>query len=75
MFKDLIVHDQKSYNNGNINKIQELDVYDMFMKNKIDGLDLINCLVFLGIILKKIDKISTTKGIEAEKIDELELLQ
>ena len=68
-------------------KIQEeieLEVHDLLMRNKINGLDLINCLVYLRIMLKKIDKISIVKYIElnnklkeleAEKIDELELLK
>ena len=68
-------------------KIQEeieLEVHDLLMRNKINGLDLINCLVYLRIILKKIDKISIVKYIElnnklkeleAEKNDELELLK
>ena len=60
------------------------DVYDLLMKNKINGLDLINYLVYLRIILKKIDKISTVKDIEidnklreleTEKNDQLELLE
>ena len=49
------------------------------MKNKINGLDLNNCLLYLKIILKKIDKISLFKDLvinnklkvlETEKIDE-----
>ena len=67
-------------------KIQEIesDVHDLVMKNKINDLDLINCLFYLKIILKKIDKISIVKDLEinnkpkeleTEKIDELELLQ
>ena len=66
-------------------KIQERiksDVHDLVVKNKKNGLDLINCLVSLRMILKKMDKISIVKDIkisnklkelEAEKIDELEL--
>ena len=47
-------------------KIQEIesDVHDSVMKNKINGLDLINCLFYLKIILKKIDKISIVKDLE-----------
>ena len=68
-------------------KIQEeieVEVHDLLRRNKINGLDLINCLVYLRIMLKKIDKISIVKYIElnnklkkleAEKIDELELLK
>ena len=63
---------------------KEFDVHDLLMKNKINGLDLINCLIHLKMLLKKIDKISIVKGIEinnmlkelkVEKIDELELLE
>ena len=54
------------------------------MKNKANGLDLINCLIHLIVLLKEIDKISMIKELEinnklkelkTEKIDELELLQ
>ena len=37
-------------------KIQEQiksDVLDLVMKNKINGLDLVNCLLYLKMILKK----------------------
>ena len=37
-------------------KIQERiksDVHDLLMKNRIDVLDLTNCLVYLRVILKK----------------------
>ena len=36
-------------------KIQEIesDVHDSVMKNKINGLDLINCLFYLKMILKR----------------------
>ena len=59
---------------------KELDVHHLLMKDKINGLDLINCLIHL----KMIHKISIVKGTEinnmlkelkAEKIDELELLE
>ena len=57
-----------------LTKIQESDVHDLLMKNKINGLDLINCLVSLRIILKKIDKISIVKDIEINnKLKELEI--
>ena len=68
-------------------KIQEeveLDVHDLLMTNKINGLDLINCLIHLKMLLKKIDKVSIVKELEinnklkevkTEKNDELELLQ
>ena len=43
------------------------------MKNKTNGLDLIYGLVYLRIILKKIDKISIVKDIEINnKLKELE---
>ena len=48
-------------------KIQEeikSEVHDLVMKNKINGLDLINCLLYLKIILKMMDKISTIKHLE-----------
>ena len=49
------------------------DVHDLVTKNKVNGLDLINCLVCLRIILKKIDKISIVKDIEINnKLKELE---
>ena len=68
-------------------KIQEeieSDVRHLAMKNKINGLDLISCLLYLKIILKKIDKIRIVKDLEinnklkkleTKTIDELELLQ
>ena len=57
-----------------LTKIQESDVHDLLMKNKINGLDLINCLVSLRIILKKIDKISIVKDIEINnKLKKLEI--
>ena len=68
-------------------KIQEeveLDVHDLLMTNKINGLDLINCLIHLKMLLKRIDKVSIVKELEinnklkevkTEKNDELELLQ
>ena len=52
-------------------KIQEeikLDVPDLVMKNKINGLDLVNCLLYLKIILKKIDKISIVKDLEINQL-------
>ena len=43
------------------------------MKNKINGLDLINCFPYLKIILKKIDRISIVKDLEINnKLKELE---
>ena len=68
-------------------KIQEeieSDVRHLAMKNEINGLDLISCLLYLKIILKKIDKIRIVKDLEinnklkkleTKTIDELELLQ
>ena len=57
-------------------KIQEEvegNVHDLLMKNKINGLDLINCLLHLKIILKKIDEISIIKRLEINnKLKELE---
>ena len=56
-----------------LTKIQESDVRDVSMKNKINGLDLINCLVYLRIILRKIDKIIIVKEIEINiKLKKLE---
>ena len=52
-------------------KIQEeikLDVPDLVMKNKINGLDLVNSLLYLKIILKKIDKISIVKDLEINQL-------
>ena len=57
----------------------ELDMHDLTMYN-----DLITCLITLKVILENLDKISIVKDLEinnkikeleAEKIDELELLQ
>ena len=49
------------------------DVHDLLMKSKINGLDLIHCLFYIRIILKKIDKISIVKNIEINnKLKELE---
>ena len=46
------------------------------MKNKIDGLDLINCLLYLKIILKKIDKRSIPRDLEInKKLKELKSLK
>ena len=43
------------------------------MKSKINGLDLIHCLFYIRIILKKIDKISIVKNLEINnKLKELE---
>ena len=43
------------------------------MENKINGLDLINCLLYLKIISKKMDKISIIKCLEINnKLKELE---
>ena len=67
-----------------LTKIQKSDVHDLLIKNKINDLDLVNCLIHLKMLFKKIDKVSIVKDIEtnnkskeleAEKIDELELLQ
>ena len=38
-----------------LTKIQEPDVHVLLIKNKINGLDLINCLIHLKMLLKKID--------------------
>ena len=60
------------------------DVHYLLMKNRINNLDLINCLIHLKMLLKKIDKISIVKDLEinnelkeleTEKIDELEMLE
>ena len=67
-----------------LTKIQKSDVHDLLIKNKINDLDLVNCFIHLKMLFKKIDKVSIVKDIEtnnkskeleAEKIDELELLQ
>ena len=66
---------------NHIKNLKKPDVQDLVMKNKINGLDLINCLFYLKIILNKIGKISIVKvleklkELETEKIDEMELLQ
>ena len=66
-----------------IKKKIESDVPDLVMKYKINGLVFINCLLYLEIIFKKLDKISMIKDLEiknklkeleTEKMDELELL-
>ena len=56
-------------------KIQEIesDMHDLVMKNKINGLHLINCLFHLKITLKMIDKISIVKDLEINnRLKELE---
>ena len=48
-------------------KIQEeieLDVHDLLIKNKINGMYLINCLIHLKVLLKEIDKVSIVKELE-----------
>ena len=60
------------------------EMHNLVMKNKINGLDLINRLLNLKIILKKTDKICIVKDLEINnklkeletiKFDECELLQ
>ena len=51
----------------------ELGVHDLLMKNKINGLNLINCLIHLKMLLKKIDKVSIVKKLEINnKLKELD---
>ena len=51
----------------------ELDVHDLLMKNIINGMDLINCLIHLKVLLEEIDKVSIFKELEINnKLKELE---